>query len=112
MCRKLPGQITVFLALCSGLMLSVLLAEIETARYFSMLSLQKEASVIACESMLAQYNIPLYEMYSIFGVDGNGRDLTADMEASIRANVGNGLFAPDITAVCAANRERYSFHLR
>lgn len=98
--RGLGGQITVFLALCSSIIVTVILAQIETARYVSITMMQRSAVMTACESMLAQYNIPLYEMYSIFGIDGNGRDLSKDMEKYVHVNSGTGLFEAKINGVC------------
>ena len=43
-------------------------------------------------SILAEYNIPLYEMYGIFAVDGNREDLTGDILSYAKKNEGEGLF--------------------
>ena len=64
-CRQTAGQITVFLALCAGLVVTVIMAEIESARYSAVMSAQKTSAMLACSSMLAEYSIPLFEQYGI-----------------------------------------------
>ena len=98
-CRQTAGQITVFLALCAGLVVTVIMAEIESARYSAVMSAQKTSAMLACSSMLAEYNIPLFEQYGIFGVDSTGRDLTDAMKQKVLRNTG-GFFGADISDVC------------
>ncbi len=97
--RGADGQITVFLALCVGIMLSVVLAEIESARYAAVIDIQKTAVMTACQSALAEFNRPLMEKYDIFAVDGNGRNLTEDMQDEIEKNSGTGLFKANVENV-------------
>lgn len=98
-CRQTAGQITVFLALCAGLVVTVIMAEIESARYSAVMSAQKTSAMLACSSMLAEYNIPLFDQYGIFGVDSTGRDLTDAMKQKVLRNTG-GFFGADISDVC------------
>lgn len=97
------GSITIFLALCAGLIIAVVMAEIEAARYAAISATQKTALVTVCKSMLAEYNIPLFEMYDIFAVDGTNRNLSEDMQGKVINNSGAGIFQADIANVCVTD---------
>ena len=73
------GQITVFMALTMTIIFSVILTAVESARVNTVSLLAQTASELAVESALAEYNIPLYEMYGIFAIDGNREDFTKDI---------------------------------
>lgn len=90
--KSTSGQMTVFVALILTVIISLILVVFDSVRIQCMYMNQKQALMIACENLLAQYCIPLYERYDLFGIDGNGRDLTKALEVSIRENSGGGLF--------------------
>ena len=93
----LQGQITVFLSLILTVIISLIMVVFDGVRIQCMYMNQKQAIMIACENLLAQYCIPLYERYDLFGIDGNGRDLTNALETFISENSGNGLFVGEMT---------------
>jgi hypothetical protein len=69
------GSITVFLSLILLLILSVTMTTIEAARVNAAQVLTKRAFVTAMDSLLAEYYLPLFEEYHIFGLDsGYGSD--------------------------------------
>ena len=84
------GQITVFMALTITIIFSVILTAVESARVNTVSLLAQTASELAVESALAEYNIPLYEMYGIFAIDGNREDFTKDILSYARKNEGKG----------------------
>lgn len=86
------GQITVFMALTMTIIFSVILTAVESARVNTVSLLAQTASELAVESALAEYNIPLYEMYGIFAIDGNREDFTKDILSYARKNEGKGFF--------------------
>lgn len=97
-CRMgVQGQITVFMSLVLAVLISLILAVLDGVRIQCMYMNQKQAVMIACENLLAQYCIPLYERYDLFGIDGNGRDLTNALETFISENSGSGLFSGEMT---------------
>ena len=97
-CRMgVQGQITVFMSLVLAVLISLILAVFDGVRIQCMYMNQKQAVMIACENLLAQYCIPLYERYDLFGIDGNGRDLTNALETFISENSGSGLFSGEMT---------------
>ena len=97
-CRMgVQGQITVFMSLVLAVLISLILAVFDGVRIQCMYMNQKQAMMIACENLLAQYCIPLYERYDLFGIDGNGRDLTNALETFISENSGSGLFSGEMT---------------
>lgn len=91
------GQITVFMSLILAVLISLMMAVFDGVRIQCMYMNQKQAVMIACENLLAQYCIPLYERYDLFGIDGNGRDLTNVLETFISENSGSGLFSGEMT---------------
>ena len=97
-CRMgVQGQITVFMSLVLAVLISLILAVLDGVRIQCMYMNQKQAVMIACENLLAQYCIPLYERYDLFGIDGNGRDLTNALETFISENSDSGLFSGEMT---------------
>ncbi len=65
--RKAEGSVTVYLALVLGCILSLLLTCLEGARFTASRAMAKEACATACESVLSDYWLPLFERYGIFG---------------------------------------------
>lgn len=90
------GQVTVFLSLTLTLVLTLILTVFDAARIQCTMVNQKEAVMTACENLLAGYCIPLRERYDLFGIDGNGRDLTASLADYISENDGEGLFSGEM----------------
>lgn len=88
----LKGQITVFMALTMTLIFSVVLGAVEAVRINTVRFLAQTASELAVGSALAEYNIPLYERYGIFAVDGNRENLTGDILSYARRNESEGFF--------------------
>lgn len=86
------GQITVFMALTMTIIFSVILTAVESARVNTVALLTQTASELAVESALAEYNIPLYEMYGIFAIDGNRENFTEDILSYARKNEAGGFF--------------------
>ena len=66
------------MALSLTIILSLMLSTVESARIHAIMSFEKESAQLALESVLAEYNIPLYERYGLFAVDGNRDYLTED----------------------------------
>lgn len=89
---KADGQLTVFMALTITLIFSIILAAAESARIHEVKILAQTAAELSVASILAEYNVPLYEMYGIFAVDGNREDLTGDILSYAKKNEGEGLF--------------------
>lgn len=63
------GSITVFLSLILLLILSVTMTTIEAARVNAAQALTKRSFITAMDSLLAEYYLPLFEEYHIFGLD-------------------------------------------
>lgn len=87
------GGITVFMALSLTIILSLMLSTVESARIHAIMSFEKESAQLALESVLAEYNIPLYERYGLFAVDGNRDYLTEDILKYAERNETQGIFA-------------------
>lgn len=100
--KRTEGYITVFMALSITIILSVLLSGIESARINSIKLFEQSACELAVESVMAEYNIPLYEQYGIFAIDGEGRDLSEDLLTYAKANETNGFFRFEVRAAYAA----------
>lgn len=91
-CFCAQGQITVFMALTMTLIFSVVLSAVEAVRVNTVRLLARTASELAVESVLAEYNIPLYERYGIFAIDGNRDNFTNDILSYVRKNESEGFF--------------------
>lgn len=90
------------MALSITMILSVLLSSIESARIYSVKLFEQSACELAVESVLAEYNIPLYEQYGIFSIDGTDRDLSKDLLAYAKANETEGFFRFEVEEAYAA----------
>lgn len=96
---KKQGQITVFLAFVTLIVLSLLMVTLESARMRICRGKEKAAAMLSIEAALAGYNVPLKERYGIFAVDGNGRDLQEDIRLYAQNNLRGGLFSGELTAI-------------
>ena len=81
------------MALSLTIILSLMLSTVESARIHAIMSFEKESAQLALESVLAEYNIPLYERYGLFAVDGNRDYLTEDILKYAERNETQGIFA-------------------
>lgn len=64
------GQITVFMLLIFMLVVSVLLAQYQSALYFVCRADARRAARVSADSFLAAYQVPLRDRYQILAVDG------------------------------------------
>lgn len=92
------------MALSLTIILSLMLSTVESARLQAIMAFEKEAAQLAVESVLAEYNIPLYERYGLFAVDGNREHLTEDILQYAKYNATQGIFSFEADQAYIAER--------
>lgn len=113
--RKTDGSITVFFALVLGCILSLLLTCLEGARFTASRALAEEACAVACESVLSDYYLPLFERYGIFGFNAgfDGAVISEpEIEAMIEMYMGPSVDPEGNFALSEASSGSYLFESR
>lgn len=75
------GVVTVYLTLMISLMLAFVLGLVESVRIHTSQAWAKQALWTATESVMAEYNGPLYRRYGIFALDGGFGQGSMDLNA-------------------------------
>ncbi|MBQ1607235.1 MAG: hypothetical protein II092_00040, partial [Lachnospiraceae bacterium] len=104
--RKLHGNITVYMGLTTGIILSLVFSLLEVVHLVSLGQEKEILSQLGAESVLADYNRPLWTDYGILAVDagyGDAQFQKAAVEnralSYVEANSNNSLLSLDATGV-------------
>ncbi|MBE5909131.1 MAG: hypothetical protein E7278_09895 [Lachnospiraceae bacterium] len=104
--RKLHGNITVYMGLTTGIILSLVFSLLEVVHLVSLGQEKEILSQLGAESVLADYNRPLWTDYGILAVDagyGDAQFQKAAVEnralSYVEVNSNNSLLSLDATGV-------------
>lgn len=89
-CKYLNGSITIFLALCLTLMISVILTTFESSRRLAISAYLEGITAMAMDSVFGDYCKQLWEEYQVFSVVTNEIEFENSLESYITPNSNNG----------------------
>ena len=89
-CKYLNGSITIFLALCLTLMISVILTTVESSRRLAISAYLEGITAMAMDSVFGDYCKQLWEEYQVFSVVTNEIEFENSLESYITPNSNNG----------------------
>ena len=93
------GSITIFLALCLTLMISVILSTIESARRLAVSAYLEGITAMAMDSVFGDYCRQLWEEYQVFSVVTNEIEFENSLESYITQNSNNGFLQADLNDI-------------